>query len=115
MVLDLDGKVRPVTELAQTAEVTVGADGFTAPPSELAAILAIAVADRRQTVRRLCGVAVRQLSGVSPSENGAPYTSNQLNWRFSKMTRRAGIGRWHAHEGRQQRRANPGHQRHRGH
>jgi hypothetical protein len=30
-VLDLDGKVRPVTELAQTAEATVGADGFTAP------------------------------------------------------------------------------------
>jgi hypothetical protein len=27
----LDGKVRPVTELAQAAEVTVGADGFTAP------------------------------------------------------------------------------------
>jgi catechol 2,3-dioxygenase len=35
-VLDLDGAVRPVTELAQTAEVTVGADGFTAyPPAEL--------------------------------------------------------------------------------
>ncbi|HEY2640690.1 MAG TPA: tyrosine-type recombinase/integrase [Streptosporangiaceae bacterium] len=33
-------------------------------------------------------------------ENGAPYTSDQLNWRFSKMTRKAGIGRWHAHEGR---------------
>ena len=31
LVLDLDGKVRPVVELAQTAEVTVGADGFTAP------------------------------------------------------------------------------------
>jgi len=30
-VLDLDGKVRPVTELTQTAEVTVGADGYTAP------------------------------------------------------------------------------------
>ena len=30
-VLDLDGKVRPVVELAQTAEATVGADGFTAP------------------------------------------------------------------------------------
>jgi hypothetical protein len=27
-------------------------------------------------------------------------TSKALNWRFSKMTRRAGIGRWHAHEGR---------------
>jgi hypothetical protein len=33
-------------------------------------------------------------------ENGAPYTSDQLNWRFGKMTRRAGLGRWHAHEGR---------------
>jgi catechol 2,3-dioxygenase len=32
-VLDLDGGVRPVTELRQTAEVTVGADGFT-PPAE---------------------------------------------------------------------------------
>jgi hypothetical protein len=30
VVLDLDGKVRPVAELAQAAEVTVGADGFTA-------------------------------------------------------------------------------------
>jgi hypothetical protein len=28
------------------------------------------------------------------------YTSDALNWRFSKMTRRAGIGHWHAHEGR---------------
>jgi integrase len=33
-------------------------------------------------------------------ENGDPYTSDALNWRFSKMTRRAGIGHWHAHEGR---------------
>jgi len=33
-------------------------------------------------------------------ENGNAYTSDQLNWRFGKMTRRAGIGRWHAHEGR---------------
>jgi hypothetical protein len=30
---------------------------------------------------------------VSWHENGAPYTSDQFNWRFSKMTRRAGIGR----------------------
>jgi integrase len=28
------------------------------------------------------------------------YTSDALNWRFSKMTQGAGIGRWHAHEGR---------------
>jgi integrase len=28
------------------------------------------------------------------------YTSDALNWRFGKMTRRAGIGHWHAHKGR---------------
>jgi integrase len=33
-------------------------------------------------------------------ENGEPYKSDALNWRFSKMTRKAGIGHWHAHEGR---------------
>jgi integrase len=33
-------------------------------------------------------------------ENGTVYTSDALNWRFSKMTRKAGIGHWHAHEGR---------------
>ena len=33
-------------------------------------------------------------------ENGAPYTSDALNWRFAKMTRKAGIGHWHAHEAR---------------
>lgn len=33
-------------------------------------------------------------------ENGTMYTRDALNWRFSKVTRRAGIGHWHAHEGR---------------
>jgi integrase len=33
-------------------------------------------------------------------ENGDAYTSDALNWRFSKMTRKAGIGHWRAHEGR---------------
>ena len=33
-------------------------------------------------------------------ENGDACTSHALNWRFSKMTRKAGIGHWHAHEGR---------------
>ena len=33
-------------------------------------------------------------------ENGTMYTSDALNWRFSNMTRKAGIGHWHAHEGR---------------
>jgi catechol 2,3-dioxygenase len=30
-VLGLDGAIRPVTEPAQAAEATVGADGFTVP------------------------------------------------------------------------------------
>jgi integrase len=33
-------------------------------------------------------------------EDGIPYTSDALNGRFSKMTRKTGIGHWHAHEGR---------------
>jgi integrase len=33
-------------------------------------------------------------------EDGSMYTSDALNWRFSKTTRKAGIGHWHAHEGR---------------
>jgi integrase len=33
-------------------------------------------------------------------EDGSPYTRDALNYRFSKMTKRAGIGHWHAHEGR---------------
>jgi integrase len=34
------------------------------------------------------------------SEDGHQYSSDALNWRFGKMTERAGIGHWHAHEGR---------------
>jgi integrase len=33
-------------------------------------------------------------------EDGSMYSADALNWRFSKMTRKAGIGHWHAHEGR---------------
>ena len=33
-------------------------------------------------------------------EDGRPYSRDALNWRFGKMTRRAGLGHWHAHEGR---------------
>jgi hypothetical protein len=28
-------------------------------------------------------------------EDGHPYTLDELNWRFSKVTKRAGIGNWH--------------------
>ena len=33
-------------------------------------------------------------------EDGSMYSADALNWRFGKMTRKAGIGHWHAHEGR---------------
>jgi hypothetical protein len=33
-------------------------------------------------------------------EDGSMYSSDALNWRFGKMTRKAGIGHWHAHAGR---------------
>jgi integrase len=32
--------------------------------------------------------------------DGRSYTRDGLNWRFGQVTRRAGIGHWHAHEGR---------------
>ena len=33
-------------------------------------------------------------------EDGRMFSRWALNWRFSKVTQRAGIGHWHAHEGR---------------
>jgi integrase len=65
------------------------------------AIAALTVHKARQAnERRAVGGAWHDNDLVFCHENGAPYTSDQLNWRFSKMTRRAGIGHWHAHEGR---------------
>ncbi len=65
------------------------------------AIAALTVHKARQAEeRRAAGEAWHDNDLVFCHENGDPYTSDQLNWRFSKMTRRAGIGHWHAHEGR---------------
>jgi len=36
---------------------------------------------------------------ASKSGDTKTHTSDALNWCFSKMTRKAGIGHWHAHEG----------------
>jgi len=63
----------------------------------------------------LAGDAWQDKNVVFCYENGTMYTRDALNWRFSKVTRRAGIGHWHAHEGRHtavsimQRRSDPGH------
>ena len=55
---------------------------------------------RQDRERREAGEAWHANNLVFCHENGDAYTSDALNWRFSKMTRKAGIGHWHAHEGR---------------
>jgi integrase len=56
---------------------------------------------KRQAAERLAaGVAWEDNNLVFCREDGRMYTSDALNWRFGRMTRRAGIGHWHAHEGR---------------
>ena len=60
------------------------------------------VAHRKlQAAERLAaGAAWHDENLVFCHEDGRMYSKDALNWRFSKMTRRAGIGHWHAHEGR---------------
>ena len=53
-----------------------------------------------QAERLAAGTAWHETNLVFCHEDGHPFTKDALNWRFSKMTKRAGIGHWHAHEGR---------------
>src|SRR5204862_180274 len=65
------------------------------------AIAALQAHRKRQAAERLAAGATWQDSNlVFCHEDGRMYTSDALNWRFGRMTRRAGIGHWHAHEGR---------------
>jgi len=65
------------------------------------ALMALKAHKRRQDAERLAaGEAWQGNNLVFCHEDGSRYTRDALNWRFSKMTRRAGIGHWHAHEGR---------------
>ena len=65
------------------------------------AINALRVHRRRQDAERVtAGAAWHDGNLVFCHEDGRQYSSDSLNWRFSRMTRRAGIGHWHAHEGR---------------
>ena len=56
-----------------------------------------AIQDRE---RREAGKVWQDLNLVFCHEDGSMYKAEALNWRFSKMTKKAGIGHWHAHEGR---------------
>jgi integrase len=65
------------------------------------AIDALTAHGKRQADERLAaGEAWQDTNLVFCHEDGRQYSSDALNWRFSRMTRRAGIGHWHAHEGR---------------
>ena len=65
------------------------------------ALVALKAHKRRQAVEcEAAGEAYHDNNLVFCHEDGSMYTRDALNWRFSKMTRRAGIGHWHAHEGR---------------
>jgi integrase len=65
------------------------------------AVVALKAHKRRQDAERLtAGDAWQDDNLVFCHEDGTMYTRDALNWRFSKVTRRAGIGHWHAHEGR---------------
>ncbi len=56
---------------------------------------------KRQAAERLtAGEAWQDHNLVFCREDGQPYTRYALNWQFGKVTRLAGIGHWHAHEGR---------------
>jgi integrase len=60
----------------------------------------IAHKKRQAEEQEVAGQAWHNLNLVFCHEDGTPYTRDALNYRFSKMTKRAGIGHWHAHEGR---------------
>jgi integrase len=65
------------------------------------ALVALRAHKRRQAAEReAVGEAWHENNLVFCHEDGSMYTRDALNWRFGKMTRRAGIGHWHAHEGR---------------
>jgi integrase len=65
------------------------------------AIVALRAHKARQARERAeAGAAWHENNLVFCHEDDSMYRSDSLNWRFSKMTRRAGIGHWHAHEGR---------------
>lgn len=62
---------------------------------------ALTVHRKRQAAERLAAGEDWQDSNlVFCHPDGRPYTRDDLNWRFSKVTRRAGLGHWHAHEAR---------------
>jgi len=99
--VDLDqGVIHVWRSASRTGEVktTKSRRSLVLPRRAMAALMAHR---KLQAVERLAaGTAWHDNDLVFCHEDGRMYSSKALNWRFSKMTRRAGIGHWHAHEGR---------------
>ena len=74
-------------------------DRLATTPDDARALLADAVAilEARAALLAAQGLRVWEPSPEMPALIISRYA---LNWRFGKMTQRAGIGHWHAHEGR---------------
>jgi hypothetical protein len=68
------------------------------PKRAITALMAHKVRQERE--RAAAGAAWRGTGLVFCHEDGTMYKSDALNWRFSSMTRKVGLGHWHAHEGR---------------
>jgi hypothetical protein len=65
------------------------------------AVTALRAHRKRQAAERLtAGEDWQDNNLVFCHPDGRQYTRDALNWRFAKMTRRAGLGHWHAHEAR---------------
>ena len=65
------------------------------------AIAALRAHKKRQAAERLAaGAAWQESNLVFCHEDGRPYSRDALRWRFSQVTRQAGVGHWHPHEGR---------------
>jgi integrase len=83
-------------------------DGDTKTPRsrrslQLPRTAAIALRNHRKlqdAEREAAGPAWQNHNLVFCHENGRPYDRDALNWRFSKLTRQAGLGHWHPHEAR---------------
>jgi integrase len=98
---DLDGEVVHVWRSASR-----GGDTKT-PGSRRSLVLpkrataALRAHKKRQAVERLAaGERWQDHNLLFCHEDGRPYSRHALNWRFGSVSRRAGIGHWHAHEGR---------------
>jgi integrase len=99
--VDLDqGVIHVWRSASRTGEVKTAKSRRSLILPQRATAALVAHRKRQATERLAAGSAWRNNNLVFCQEDGRMYSKDALNWRFSKMTRRAGIGHWHAHEGR---------------